>query len=77
MKYAQLWKINHLGNIDWCLGSGGVVLIDGRHGRARIHEECKKKAQSESRFTTHEIVGYTLHNSIKSITENPINLIKF
>jgi hypothetical protein len=76
MRVAQLWKVNHLGNIDWCLGSSGVVYLDGRYGRTRIHEECKKKAQSESRFTKHNIVGYTVHRSINTITEEPINLIK-
>ena len=73
MKYAQLWQINASGKIDWCLGSDGIIYLDGRYGKTRIHDAIRDIV--EKRRLSNKVVGYTIHRSINAITEQPNNLI--
>ena len=73
MKVAQLWSLNNSRKIDWELGSDGVVYLDGRLGKSRIHNYIMDIV--EKRKLTNRIVGYTVHKSVSDITNNPINLI--
>ena len=74
MKVAQLWTINASGKIDWKLGSDGIVYLDGRYGKTRIHGHIMDIV--EKRRLSDKVIGYTVHRSINAITEEPINLIK-
>ena len=73
MKVAQLWQLNASGKIDWKLGSDGVIYLDGRYGKSRIHDHMMDIV--EKRRLAGVVIGYTVHSSINTITETPTNLI--